>query len=217
MDTNHHHSGIELTAHVDRSTPLPAPTPLASAGVSDHDAPCHDEQHLWLPPKLLRRYQGYKVVVGLLVIIIFMGWLLIQWSNITMRLVAGSLTLVTLWVVVTSIVDDLLRQRGRQLAIEPGVLKVTKPQGTTRVPLAQIATARWRHETQDQAGLWLLDQHDGVLAHLDTAFLADQDEARTFLSWARGRVALPCKVHWPTPAVNDSYNLRDEVHDDRNR
>jgi len=217
MDTNHHQSGAGLTADVDRPTPLPTHAHSVGAGVPHRDTPCHDEQYLWLPPKLLRRYQGYKIVVGLLVIMIFMGWLLIQWSNITMRLVAGSLTLVTLWVVITSIVDDLMRQRGRQLAIEPGVLKVTKPQGTTRVPLAKIATAQWRHDTQAQAGLWLLDQHDAVLAHLDTAFLADQDEARTFLSWARGRAALPCKVHWPTPAVNDSYNLRDEVHDDRNR
>lgn len=154
-----------------------------------------DESCLWLPPHRIARYQWSKVIGGLVVCLIFSGWLVLQWSNPVMRWLAGGLIAVTVWVVGASIAADLRRGRGRQVAIVGGQVIVTTPGGTTSTCLAHVADAQWRD--QNQPGLWLFDAQGQVLARLDTDLLADQAEARSFLRWARQRADLPFQVRWP--------------------
>ncbi len=162
------------------------------------------EHNLWLPPTRLRRYQLNKAIGGALVTAIFVGWLILQWSNPVMRVLACVLIATTAWVVIASIIDDRARARGRQIAINATTLRVTTPDAPDNpdapnvsldIRLADITQAHWRED--DQPGLWLFGRDDRVLAHLDTNFLADQAETRAFLGWARQHADLPFEVRWP--------------------
>ncbi len=168
-----------------------------------HDAPAATaqrvEQNLWLPPARLRRYEWNKVIGGLLACTIFAGWLVLQWSNPVMRLVSLLLITVTAWVVVSSIRDDRRHSHGRQIALTHDILSITMPDATTPVRLADVALAQWRDD--DQPGLWFYGTDNRVLAHLDTDFLADQEQARRFLRWARQLTPLPFDVRWPHTAA----------------
>lgn len=154
---------------------------------------------VWLPPERMRRYEWAKVIGAILVMTIFAGWLLIQWSNPFMRLLAMALLLMTAWITGKSILIDILRMRGRRLAVCPAenLLHVTQPQGATAVRLAEVAQGQWRDQTQEATGLWLLDNQGQTLVHLDSAFLADEAEARTFLNWLRQHTAAGFDVRWP--------------------
>jgi hypothetical protein len=146
----------------------------------------------------MRRYQLAKLVGGALILIIFAGWLVLQWSNLAMRVFAIVLMLVTLYVMCVSILGDRVRSRGRQIAIEHGTLRVTTPEATAAVLLSEIALAEWREEPVEQAGLHLLDPRGRGLAHIDTALLADEAEARAFLGWLRDRAGVTLKTRWPS-------------------
>jgi hypothetical protein len=159
--------------------------------------PSPEEHNLWLPPRHLRRYQRAKLLGGTLVVAIFAGWLYLQWSNLAMRLVAIALILATAWVVLSSMLADANRARGRQIAVEGDKLRVTRPEGETLVTLADAASAEWRDEPIGRAGLWLLDARGQSLAHLDAALLADQAEARVFLGWLRDRTGITLPTRWP--------------------
>ena len=154
-----------------------------------------DERNLWLPPRRMRRYQLAKAVGGLLFAMIFVGWMVIQWSNVLMRNVAGILVALTAWVTIRSIVVDIDRSRGRQLAIEPDRLIIIRPNEEQSIELSDVAKAVWQNEPEPAMTLY---GHDGsTLAQLDRAFLADESEARTFLGWARRQTDLPFDVDWP--------------------
>lgn len=155
-----------------------------------------DESRLWLPPRQIRRYQRNKVFGGLIITVIFAGWLVLQWSNVVMRWVAMGLIATTLWVVIESILDDLRRGHGRQIEIVDGKLLITDADKVATVSLAEVATATWYDESTP--GLYLYDGQGQTLAHLDGYFLADQAEARCFLGWSRQRAELPFKVQWPS-------------------
>lgn len=156
-----------------------------------------DESRLWMPPRRLWKYQGAKIVGTTVIAAIFVGWLTIQWSSPAMRVLAGALLAMTLWVLIVSIRDDLIRSRGRQIFLHAGVLEIIAPQAAHSLPLHEIAWAQWREDDADAAGLWLFGRSGQPLAHLDTAFLADQSEARAFLRWARQRASLDFEVRWP--------------------
>ena len=158
-----------------------------------------DEKNLWLPPRRMLRYQWSKAVGGLLMGAIFAGWLVIQWSNPAMRWLAIALLVITAWVVIASCIADRVRAYGRQLAIDGADLLFATPDEEKRIAMDSIAYAQWREDELATAGLWLFDRQGGVLAHLDLRFLGDQDEARTFLHWARQRADLPFEVRWPEP------------------
>lgn len=156
-----------------------------------------DEEYLWLPPQRLIKYQLAKVSSGILVLAIFAGWMIIQWTHVGMRLLTVALSIVTIWVTVASLVLDARRARGRQLRIEPGRLIITTPTTTIHVDVDQIAHGQWRDEPNEHSGLWLYDHHGLSLAHLDKNFLASQAEAGAFLGWARRLTKLPFDVQWP--------------------
>lgn len=160
----------------------------------------HDEASLWLPPRRLVRYQFAKVGGALIAAGIFAGWLVIQWSNWSMRLLAGALLVMTAWITFSSIVGDLVRSRGRQLAVVDAALRITTPSGETLVPAARVAWAQWRNDTEATMGLWLFDAGGAVLAHLDAGFIATDEEARAFLHWVRQRTAFTSDVRWPSTA-----------------
>lgn len=157
------------------------------------------ERGLWLPPRLMWRYQWYKAGGGLLVCAIFAGWLLIQWSSPGMRWLSMALIAGTAWIVAISIIEDRRRSRGRQIAARDGTITVTTPQSVTRVSLADVAEIRWQDDTPP--GLWLHGHSGEVLAHLDTDFLATQEEARSFLGWLRQQADLNVRVRWPEACV----------------
>jgi len=157
-----------------------------------------DDGSLWLSPRRLRKYQWAKVVGATLMSAIFIGWLIIQWSNPAMRFLAIGLILVTAFVVFTSVMDDVSRSHGRQLRIDADAITITTPESQTHVRLADIARGEWREDALDTAGLWLFDHNNRQLAHLDLNFVGDQDEARAFLHWARQRADLNFNVIWPS-------------------
>jgi hypothetical protein len=160
-------------------------------------SPTIDEQNLWLPPKRMARYQLIKLGGGLIMITIFVGWLVLQWSNLSMRWFALTLLTITTWVVVMTCINDRLRSRGRQLSIDSNHMVLTKPNEQIDITLSDVAYAQWREDDMQTAGLWLFDRSDQELAHLDLDFLGDQDEARSFLRWARQRTDFSFEVRWP--------------------
>ncbi len=147
----------------------------------------------------MARYQWNKTIGGLLFASIFAGWMVIQWSSVAMRFVAGGLMVVTAWVTIASVVADVRRSRGRQLAVEPGRLIIESPGDRRVIDVTQVARAQWRNTPEPI--LTLYDAEGVVVAELDAAFLADESEARTFLGWARQRTDLPFEVDWPPAPI----------------
>jgi|GEM_PF-3131333 len=168
-----------------------------SATMPTSDAMKQQETDLWLPPRRMRRYQIVKAAGAALFMVIFGGWLILQWSNPTMRWITIGLIVMTGWITFSSVWADLTRSAGRQLVVRDGQIQIITPQETKRITIAQIAKAVWQEETEDELGLYLYDDKDTLLAHLDIAFLADQAEARTFLGWARKRQPMNFPVQWP--------------------
>lgn len=161
-------------------------------------APVANEGDMWMPPGRMWRYQLAKAVGGLLVAAIFAGWLLIQWSNPVMRILCMVLIAITAWVVYASIRQDIVRGRGRQLQLTADRMTIVGPDAQQVLRLNDIGYARWREDTQESAGLWFYDREDRTLAHLNTAYLGDQSEARAFLNWARQRAPMGFDVRWPS-------------------
>ena len=157
---------------------------------------CND-RNLWLPPARLRRYQRNKAIVGLLMAAIFAGWLVVQWANVLLRWVSLGLLLTTLWILIRSLVVDTQRSRNRQVMVDGRHLVVEGPARTQRALLAEVSVAHWYNQPPSQAGLWFYDHRGHVLAHLDSAFLADESEARAFLGWTRQRAKTQFQVRWP--------------------
>ena len=156
----------------------------------------HDECNLWLPPRRLRSYICAKIAVSLIVGIIFVGWLWIQWSNPVMRIVAIALLIVTAWVLVGSILDDITRSRGRQLAIDGDDVLVKLPTGETRFRQSHLHHAHWRSDDVESLGLWFFDADNQTLAHLDDGFAGDEAEARALVDWLRKHTQLQLPVQW---------------------
>lgn len=156
-----------------------------------------DDRNLWLPPGRLRRYQRNKVIVGLLMAAIFAGWLVAQWSNLLLRGVSLGLMLTTFWIVIRSLVVDTRRSRDRQVLVQGQCLVIEGSGRTQRAILTDVTVAHWYNQPQARAGLWFYDDCGQVLAHLDSAILADESEARAFLGWARQRADCPFEVRWP--------------------
>ncbi len=153
--------------------------------------------HRWLPPERMRRYQWAKVVGGVLVGVIFSGWLFLQWSNPVMRIVAIGLILMTAWIIASSIITDLHRSRGRQLSIEDDALIIETGSETSCIALDEISRAEWHEEPPERAGLLLLDSEGESMALIDRYFLADQTEALAFVHWARERAPFNFEIRWP--------------------
>ncbi len=155
------------------------------------------ERDQWLPPRGMRHYAIARAVGGLIFAVIFVGWIVIQWSNPTMRVVGGVLVVVTAWVTVVSIVRDAHRAKGRQITAKPGVLEIVGPASAITVRMAEVGEVKWEEQTSERFGLWFYDREGGVLAHLDGYYLDGQAEARTFMGWVLARMEVPCKVTWP--------------------
>jgi len=117
-----------------------------------------------------------------------------------MRWTALLLAVTTGWVSLAALTRDHRRGLDRQIRIDGLALHITTPQGAQRILLGDVAEAQWRQDTSQQTGLWLFDCDGRVLGRLDEAFLADQDEARRFLGWARQRAPLAFPVLWPPAA-----------------
>lgn len=167
---------------------LNTPNPTAPA-----DAP---RRVVWLPADRLRRYEWAKVVGAVFFVAIFSGWLFIQWSNPVMRVVASALLVLTATLTVGSIVGDLRRSRGREVAVVGDELELITPSGVTRVPLAAVRAIRWRED--ESPGLFFLGVGDKPLVVLDLDFLQDQSEARTFMGWLRQHSLARPDVQWPS-------------------
>ena len=155
------------------------------------------EADLFLPPRRLWRYQVNKLIVAVLVAATFTGWLILNWSNVWMRLLAAGLLVVTAYVTAKSIVTDLRRARGRQIALRGERLVITQPTGQADVSLDAIAEIHWRNDTSANLGLWLMDSEAAALAHLDERFVQDQREALAFLHWLREKAGRTFTTRWP--------------------
>ncbi len=165
------------------------------------DARCR-ELRLWLPPARLRRYALMKHLAAAGFAAIFLGWMLLQWSNPIMRCGAAALGLATVWITVRSSLAERGRTAGRQVELIDRTLRITMPDSNVRLRLADVAHGRWR----DDAGLSLHDRDGRLLGLIDTGCIADETEARTFLHWLRDRAGISLRVHWsdtPTDIERD--------------
>lgn len=153
------------------------------------------ESALWLPPGRMKQYAIARVVGGVLFATIFAGWMVIQWSNVTMRVAAGGLIVLTAWVTASSIMTDAKRMRGRQVAWGDSAIIVSTPAGETRVRMSEIARAVWRRNSE-AFGMMFYDHRGAVLVRLDESFLSDESEARVFLRWLRTKTRTDFEVTW---------------------
>jgi len=150
---------------------------------------------LWLPPGRMRQYAIARATGGVLFAAIFAGWMVIQWSSITMRIIAMSLIALTAWVTATSIATDAKRMRGRQVECLGDALLITAPDSEVNVRIDAIAHAAWSEEA-DGCGLAFYDRNETRLARLDENIIADEAEARAFLRWLRTHVETNFEVKW---------------------
>ncbi len=150
---------------------------------------------LWLPPGRMRQYAIARATGGVLFAAIFAGWMVIQWSSVTMRIIAASLIALTAWVTATSIAGDARRMRGRQVEYLGDALLITTPDGELTVPLDAIARATWNEEA-DSPGLAFHDRNESCLVRLDENIIADEAEARAFLRWLRSHAETTFEVKW---------------------
>jgi hypothetical protein len=155
----------------------------------------------WRPPALMKRYQIAKLVGAAFFVVIFAGWLWIQWSNPIMRIVAAGLLIMTVWFTLQSVVSDAKRTH-HQIAFMDGNLEVISPTegglNTNKVPFADIAHAQWREDTYETAGLWIIGHKGESLAHIGLDHVADQAEARSLAGWIRSAARFPLEVRWPS-------------------
>ncbi len=150
---------------------------------------------LWLPPGRMKQYAIARIIGGVLFAAIFAGWMVIQWSSVTMRVTCAGLIALTAWVTAASVINDARRMRGRQVEFLNDELIVTLPEGESRLRLDAIATAEW-NETADEFGLSFYDRSESRLARLDENIIADEGEARAFLRWLRTHVETKFDVRW---------------------
>lgn len=150
---------------------------------------------VWMPADRLRRYEWAKVVGAAFFVVIFSGWLFIQWSNPVMRTVAAVLLGLTALLTGGSILGDLRRSRGREVAVTGDALEIITPSGEARVPFAAVRGIRWRED--ETPGLFFLGGDGQPLALLDLDFLQDQSEARAFMGWLRQHSSFRFDVQWP--------------------
>ena len=162
-----------------------------------HHALSHPAPHraLWLPPGRMRQYAIARATGGVLFAAIFAGWMVLQWSNITMRIIAASLIALTAWVTVNSIATDARRMRGRQVECLGDALLITTPNGEVNVRLDAITHATWSEEA-DGCGLAFYDRNESQMARIDENIIADEPEARAFLRWLRTHVETKFEVKW---------------------
>lgn len=162
------------------------------AAVGAGQPPAGPQRVVYQPPALLARYQRAKLVGGLLFTAIFAGWLWLQWSNPWIRSLAVALVGLTAWITGASVLADRRRHAGRQIELAGDALLVTTPEGTRWIALGQIDHAVWT----DDGGMTFHGRDGRALAALDTALLADEEEARRFLGWLRRHAPTPWPVHW---------------------
>lgn len=155
----------------------------------------NDESNLWLPPRRMRQYEIAKAATGLIAIFI-LAWLTAQWSGV-MQWMGIALIIITAWVTIGSIITDIRHARGRQVGVEGGTLRITDGQDVNEVPLCDISRAQWRDDDAAETGLFLYGEGNEELGRLNTHFLADETEARTFIGWLRGRAGITLHVDWP--------------------
>lgn len=161
-----------------------------------------DERQLWMPPNRLKAYQRNKALGGVLFLAIFAIWLIVQWSNTSMRYITIALMGVTAWVTIVSVIIDQSRARGRQVAVVDGAMSISTPDGETKVNLNEVSYAEWNEES-DEPGLRFFDNSRKVIAHIDMLTLDDEAEARTFVGWVRKQTQQSFEVHWPSGEETD--------------
>lgn len=162
----------------------------------------HGDGDVWMPRRRMLWYQCGKIVTGSLMIATFTGWLLLQWANPWARIGTIAAGVITGWVVVYTVFNDVRRMRGRTLRLDrdaagAGSLVITQPHEAARVELAAVTYAQWRNDQAEYVGLWFHGENDRPLVHLHAAFLANPSEARAFLGWLRARTKADFPVHWP--------------------
>ena len=184
------------------------PTTLANSmpaantpSVSDAASP----RQYWRPPALMKRYQIAKLVGTAFFVLIFAGWLWLQWSNPMMRIVAGGLLFMTVWFTFKSVAVDNLRARKGHLAIIDNKLEITRNLGaetaTLLIPLNNIGHAEWRNDTDETAGLHLFSHTGSSMSFLNLDFVADEAEARSLANWIRSTTNQAFEVRWPQPTT----------------
>lgn len=170
----------------------------AATTSSDVSAIADDQRVVWLPADAMTRYWRAKVVGGLLFATLFAGWLVIQWSNMVMRLLALSLLVGTVWMTWESIASERRRFVGRKVSVSSEDLRIEQPEAVQEVKLARIDHMRWIAEGNSEraAGLWWFDSASTALLHMDDQLLANEREARSFIGWLRQQTSLQAPVRW---------------------
>jgi hypothetical protein len=164
------------------------------------DNPAAPQRTVWLPEDAMARYWRAKTVGGVLFAMIFLGWLVIQWSNPIMRWLAISLVLATAWMTWDSIRAERRRFVGRKISVTADDLRIEQADDTREVALSRVDHLQWIDEgdAKRAAGLWCFDAQGNELLHMDQQLVANEREARSFLGWLRRETGLQAPVRWST-------------------
>ena len=111
-----HTETVAMAQTVSHLAPKPDPKPDQKPG----QAP-DPERHLWLPPRRMRRYHLNKIFAALLFCIMFASWMYFQWADPVQRLLPMGLAVITVLVTGTTVMGDINRSRGRQIALKTSV------------------------------------------------------------------------------------------------
>ena len=123
--------------------------------------------------------------------------MVVYWPNLTMRFISLGLLIAIVWMVAPSLFDNDGSSTQRHIVIDDEYLHMESHHGDTIVVAwKDVALAQWRQDQPEKSGLWLFDGDGSALAHLDTALLPNQGEAKAFVEWARQLTDLPFEIGW---------------------
>ncbi len=150
------------------------------------------EERQWLPPARIARYERNKALGALLFMGIFAIWLVVSWSDPTMRFATLLLMAATVWITASSIRDELTRAKGRQVEVDGAMLRLRSPGGAEhQIDLRPLRFAAWVESPDSPDGrLVLADEAGRPLGELGEGVLADEREGRAFVGWLRARAGV---------------------------
>ena len=165
------------------------PKPGSKAVVSD------GEPHVWPLRRYSPRDRSLRLLGGSILGGALALWVIVCWPSLTMRVVALGLLAVIGWAVAPAVFDQP-RPTERQITVDEHGLSVRAARAEVSVAWRDVKRAQWRQDRRDAFGLWLYDGDGRILAHLDASLLADQDEARAFVKWARQVTGRKLDIEW---------------------
>jgi hypothetical protein len=162
---------------------------------SHGDAAPDAQSHIWPRRRYSQRDRATRLVGGSVIGAAVLFWLTAYWPSPAMRLVSLGLLVVVAWLVAPA-AFDVPRPAQRQMQVDAQRLHLRTANGDYSVAWSDVAHGQWRQDRPDVFGLWLYDDQERVLVHLDATLLTDQVEAKAFIEWATQQIGTKLDIRW---------------------